>query len=90
VSILSQEDARARLGQLPGWQLAGDRIRRVYRFDGFPGAMAFVNRVAEIAEMLDHHPDILIEYDKVTLTSWSHDVRGLTARDFRLAARIDA
>jgi 4a-hydroxytetrahydrobiopterin dehydratase len=52
--------------------------------------MAFANRVAALAEEANHHPDILIEYDTVTLTLSSHDVGGLTERDFRLAARIQA
>ena len=52
--------------------------------------MAFVNRVAELANAADHHPDILINYDRVTLTLSSHDSGGLTERDFKLAAAIDA
>ena len=52
--------------------------------------MAFVNRVAELAEAADHHPDILIQYSKVTLTLSSHDAGGLTERDFSLALSIDA
>jgi 4a-hydroxytetrahydrobiopterin dehydratase len=52
--------------------------------------MAFVNRVAELANAADHHPDILIRYDHVVLTLSSHDSGGLTERDFKLAAAIDA
>jgi 4a-hydroxytetrahydrobiopterin dehydratase len=52
--------------------------------------MAFANRVASMAEAQDHHPDILVQYSKVTLTTSSHDVGGLTARDFKLARVIDA
>ena len=89
-SRLSPEDARTRLAGLKGWELAGDAIRRRYPFGGFKEAMSFVNRVAELAERADHHPDILIEYNKVTLTLSSHDAGGLTERDFALARSIDA
>jgi 4a-hydroxytetrahydrobiopterin dehydratase len=75
---------------VPGWQREGDWLRRVYKFPTFPAAIAFVNRVAEAAEALDHHPDITIEYTKVTLRVSTHDAGGLTANDFELATRVDA
>jgi 4a-hydroxytetrahydrobiopterin dehydratase len=87
---LSDDEARKRLAGLPGWELQGREIRRTYAFDGFKAAMAFVNRVADLAEAADHHPDILVQYSKVTLALTSHDTGGLTERDFRLAAKIDA
>jgi len=86
---LDESDIEQRLRQLPGWERHGDEIRRTYSFPDFKGSMAFVNRVAELAEAADHHPDILVTYSKVTLTLTSHDAGGLTERDFRLAARID-
>ena len=85
---LSEEEIRQRLAALGGWERQGDRIRRVYSFASFPEAIAFVNRVAELAESLDHHPDILVEYRRVTLTLSSHDAGGLTERDFALAGKI--
>jgi len=87
---LSPEEVRARIASLTDWGLAGDAIRRRYKFGSFKESVAFVNRVAELAERADHHPDILIEYDKVTLTLSSHDAGGLTERDFSLARSIDA
>jgi 4a-hydroxytetrahydrobiopterin dehydratase len=87
---LTEEQARERAATLDGWELRGQDIRKQYRFDGFKSAIAFVNRVAELAEQVDHHPDFLIEYDRVTLTLTSHDSGGLTDRDFRLARKIDA
>jgi 4a-hydroxytetrahydrobiopterin dehydratase len=87
---LSDDEVRKRLAGIPGWELQGGEIRRTYPFDSFEAAMAFVNRVAVLAEAQDHHPDILVQYDKVTLTLTSHDTGGLTDRDFRLAAKIDA
>jgi 4a-hydroxytetrahydrobiopterin dehydratase len=87
---LSDQDARTRLAALTGWEIDGDRLRKRYTLDSFKAAIAFVNRVAALAEAADHHPDILIEYKHVTLTLTTHDEGGLSARDFSLAARIDA
>lgn len=87
---LSDAEARAQLAALTGWAIEGDRLRKRYAHATFPAAIAFVNRVAELAEAADHHPDILIEYRHVTLTLTTHDEGGLSARDFSLAARIDA
>jgi 4a-hydroxytetrahydrobiopterin dehydratase len=87
---LSEAEIDARLPGLAGWQREGPAIRKEYRHADFKAAMVFVNRVAELANAADHHPDILINYDRVTLTLSSHDSGGLTERDFRLAASIDA
>ena len=78
------------LARLPGWTRAGQAIERTYHFADFRAALAFVNRVGELAERQNHHPDIAIHYREVTLTLWSHDAGGVTDRDFRLAAAIDA
>ena len=83
------EDAVAReLAAVPGWARDGDAIRRLWRFADFKSAMIFVNGVAAIAEKLNHHPDVTIHYNEVTLRVWSHDAGGLTRRDFELARRI--
>lgn len=87
---LSDQETRTRLAALTGWEIDGDRLRKRYTLDSFKAAIAFVNRVAALAEAADHHPDILIEYKNVTLTLITHDEGGLSARDFSLAARIDA
>jgi len=87
---LSDAEIDQRLRGLDGWQREGPAIRKEYKHSGFAEAIAFVNRVAGLAEAADHHPDILINYDRVTLTLTSHDAGGLTERDFRLAAGIDA
>jgi 4a-hydroxytetrahydrobiopterin dehydratase len=81
---------RAGLARVLGWARAGRAIERTYRFGDFRAALAFVNRVGELAERQNHHPDITIHYNEVTLTLWSHDAGGVTERDFRLAAAIDA
>jgi 4a-hydroxytetrahydrobiopterin dehydratase len=80
----------AGLARLPGWARVGRAIARTYRFDDFRRSLAFVNRVAQLAERQQHHPDVDIRYNQVTLSIWTHDAGGLTERDFRLAAAIDA
>lgn len=87
---LSDAEIASRLAALSGWERVGGAIRKRYAFPSFKEAIVFVNRVAALAEELDHHPDILVEYAKVTLTLTTHDAGGLTGRDFRLAGRIDA
>ena len=79
-----------RLARLQGWERVGDEIRKEYRFADFAEAMGFVTRVALRAEAMNHHPDILVRYSKVSLALTSHDASGLTDRDFRLAALIDS
>jgi 4a-hydroxytetrahydrobiopterin dehydratase len=80
----------AALARLPGWARAGRAIEKTYRFGDFRAALAFVNRVGDLAEGQQHHPDIAIHYSEVTLTLWSHDAGGVTARDVKLAEAIDA
>ncbi len=75
--------------KVPEWKRTGKEISRLYAFSKFVPAMAFVNYVAGIAESMDHHPDILIQYNKVRLTITTHSAGGLTKLDFELAKRID-
>ena len=86
---LSKTEAQERLKKLTGWTLEGDAIRKQFTFAGFPEAVAFVNRLAPKAEGADHHPDILINYKRVTLTYSTHSEGGLTAKDFDGAAVAD-
>jgi 4a-hydroxytetrahydrobiopterin dehydratase len=86
---LSRSEADQRLKSLNGWTLEGDAIRKQYTFAGFPEAVAFVDRLAPEAEKADHHPDILINYKRVTLTYSTHSEGGLTAKDFDGAATAD-
>ena len=87
---LSQADAEKRIAHLKGWTLAGDAIRKEYTFKGFPEAIAFVNRLVPGAEAADHHPDIAINFKRVTLTYSTHSEGGLTEKDFAGAAAADA
>ncbi len=86
---LSQEQIDAKTNDIPDWALSGESLQRTITFDDFVKAMAFVNRVADLAEELQHHPDILIRYNKVTLTVTTHDAGGLTEKDFAFATKCD-
>jgi len=86
---LSQQEIAARMPSVSGWTLDGDAISKQYTFKDFLDAIAFVNRVAPEAERADHHPDILINYKRVTLTYTTHDAGGLTEKDFAGAAAAD-
>ncbi len=88
--LLDEQAIAAGLRDLPGWERAGREISRQYTFDDFKAAMAFVNRVAEAANEMEHHPDILIQYNKVRLTLSTHSAGGLTDLDFALARKIGA
>jgi len=86
---LSRPDAEQRIKALEGWTLEGDAIRKQFTFQGFPEAVAFVDRIAPEGEKADHHPDILINYKRVTLTYSTHSEGGLTEKDFAGAAMAD-
>jgi 4a-hydroxytetrahydrobiopterin dehydratase len=86
MATLSRTEAEERLRTLPGWTLEQDAIRKQFTFKDFVEAMAFVNRLAPEAEQADHHPDILINYKRVTLTWSTHSEGGLTEKDFAGAA----
>ena len=90
MALLSDAEIEDRLRALKGWERHGREIRRGFRFDSFPAAIDFVNRVAALAESMDHHPDIDIRYDRVELALSTHSAGGLTRRDTELAGRIDA
>lgn len=106
MTLLSDAEIEKRLATLHGWRREGlDRadapgapgvpvvpvvLVREYKLDDFAGAIALVNRVAELAERANHHPDILVHgWNRVRLTLSTHSEGGLTAADFELAARID-
>jgi 4a-hydroxytetrahydrobiopterin dehydratase len=89
MSRLDETSVMEALGRTPGWERAGAEIRRTYRFRDFREALAFVNRVGDLAEQAGHHPDIDIRYTLVTLALTTHDAGGLTDKDFALARRID-
>lgn len=86
---LAQEDIDHKLVEFPDWSLIGDSVQRTFSFENFRDAMTFVKRVADLAEELQHHPDILIRYNKVTLTLSTHEAGGVTDKDFAFAREVD-
>jgi 4a-hydroxytetrahydrobiopterin dehydratase len=89
MSILSEQDVEQQLRKLQGWALEGRAIRKQFTFEDFPTAVAFVNRIVPDAQAADHHPDIIINYRRVTLIYSTHSEGGLTQKDFDGAAMAD-
>lgn len=87
---LTQAQIDQALASLAGWSQQGNAIVRTFILRSFPAALAFASAVGHLAERADHHPDILIQYKRVTLTLSTHSAGGLTAKDFALASEIDA
>jgi 4a-hydroxytetrahydrobiopterin dehydratase len=89
---LSRKEAEKLLEQVEGWTLddKGIKISKEYKFKDFMGAINFINRVAEVAELDNHHPDIHLYYSKVILELWTHAIGGLSENDFIVAAKADA
>ena len=88
--MVSDEAVAAGLVALPGWARDGDEIVRTYELETFAAVIAFVVRIADLAESADHHPDLDIRYRRLRVALSTHDAGGLTALDLDLAARIDA
>jgi 4a-hydroxytetrahydrobiopterin dehydratase len=90
MELLTEDEIAARLATVPGWVRDGDSISSVITRDDFRDAMLYVGAVAYLAEGANHHPDIAISWNQVTLTLSTHSAGGLTAADFALAGRISA
>lgn len=88
-SVLSISDARGSMRTVPQWTFCDHSIVREFSFKDFKQAIDFVKQVAEVAEAVNHHPDIFISYNKVKLDSSTHTAGGLTQKDFELATKID-
>lgn len=86
---LTQEQIAAQLAEFPEWGQSGEALQRTFRFAHFKEAMQFVDRVAALAERQQHHPDIMIRYNKVTLTISTHDAGGITSKDFDFVSASD-
>jgi 4a-hydroxytetrahydrobiopterin dehydratase len=92
VPTLSSDKVQALLAELPGWQLSADgkKIQRQWRVKDFVHALDFFERVGQVAEQENHHPDLhLVGYRNVTIEIWTHAINGLSENDFILAAKID-
>ena len=88
--ILSDDEIAAELNGLDGWQSKGGKLKRRYEFENFAQSLAFVNRVGEIAEAADHHPDITFGWGYAEIATTTHDRGGITDVDVALAKKIGA
>ena len=88
--LLSDDDIQTRLEQLDGWTREGSAIKKEFRLEDFKGSVDFVNRLTPAAEEMNHHPDLEISWNKVTVSLSTHSEGGLTENDFELARKIDA
>ena len=86
---LTDAEVSSAIQDLKGWELKNGEIVKTFKFESFIDAISFVNEVADLADELDHHPDMLIQYNKVTLTLSTHSAGGLTDKDFFLASEIE-
>jgi len=90
VEPLAGEELKALCAEVPRWEPVKDHhITRTFKFPDFAAALAFVNRVGELAEAQGHHPLIHLTWGRVTIDIWTHKIDGLHASDFILAAKID-
>jgi 4a-hydroxytetrahydrobiopterin dehydratase len=87
--LVPDDDIERLLANAPGWRRDGAAITKLFAFRDFAEALAFVNRVAQPAEAMNHHPDVSIHWNEVTMTLWTHASGGLTMKDFELARAID-
>jgi 4a-hydroxytetrahydrobiopterin dehydratase len=87
---LTADEIAALSGQIPEWQVVEDRrLTRAFKFKDFAGPVAFVNRIAAVAEAQDHHPDLHVYWGRLEVAITTHAIRGLSENDFILAAKID-
>jgi len=87
---LSDQEIQAHLNELGDWKIESGMLEKRFRFKGFMAGMRFVNQVAEVAEQMDHHPDIYIRFGLITISLTTHSAQGLTQLDFEQAARLNA
>lgn len=89
VPPLSRTEQQEFLQQVPGWRIGGDKLLRTFVFETFVEAIAFVQRMADVAEAEGHHPDFCVHFRKVDVSLWTFAIGGLSENDFILAAKID-
>ena len=87
--LLSDEEIKGRLAELDGWEREGDSIRKQFELDDFKGSVDLVNRLTQPAEEMNHHPDLEISWNKVTVSLSTHSQGGITENDLELAQKID-
>jgi 4a-hydroxytetrahydrobiopterin dehydratase len=90
MALLSDAEIEARIAELPGWERRGKAISKTFECGDFVGSVRFVDAIVEPAEAMNHHPDLAISWDTVTVTISTHSEGGLTEADFELAGKVDA
>ena len=90
MATLTPEQIAEELQNLQGWEQAGDKLRKDYTFNTYKDGAQFASQVAEVADEMNHHPDLTLGYKKVSIELTSHDAGGITDRDIRLARRIES
>jgi 4a-hydroxytetrahydrobiopterin dehydratase len=88
MALLSDDEVQQRLGELDGWERKGDAIARQFELDDFQGSVDFINRLTPAAEEMNHHPDLEVSWNKVTVSLSTHSQGGITENDFKLAKAI--
>jgi len=89
MALLEDDEIRERLADLEGWERDGAVLRKQFKFDDFKGSVEFVNRITPAAEEMNHHPDLSISWNTVTVLLSTHSQGGITENDFELAKKID-
>ncbi len=87
---MSDDEVKDQISKLGGWEREGDALVREFEFANFVGSVDFVNRLTPVAEEMNHHPDLAISWNKVTVSLSTHSEGGLTDNDFELAGKIDS
>ena len=90
MALLGDSEIEAALAELPGWERRGNAIAKQFKRGDFVGAVKFVNALVEPAEAMNHHPDLEVSWETVTVTISTHSEGGLTAADLELAGKIEA
>ena len=89
MAVLSDDEIQTRLGDVDGWSHADGALRKTFKFEDFAASVDFVVRITPPAEEMNHHPDVAISWNEVTLALSTHSEGGITANDFELASRVD-
>jgi 4a-hydroxytetrahydrobiopterin dehydratase len=89
MAALNPNEIDAALRELPGWAVRNGTLVKAFRHETFPEAIVFVNAVAHLAELADHHPDIDVRHSSITLSLVTHDEGGITRRDVDLARQVE-
>lgn len=87
---MSDDEITREIERLGGWERDGDALTRTFEFANFVGSVDFVNRLTPVAEEMNHHPDLAISWNKVTVSLSTHSEGGITENDFKLAAKLDS